>query len=65
MMSHILHIPLLAVPELSEEERLQIMNSEDFQSFFSKSTNVMERALTESVDIYTDYSGGDGEGNQE
>ncbi|XP_071156232.1 cytoplasmic dynein 1 intermediate chain 2-like isoform X12 [Mytilus galloprovincialis] len=53
------------VPELSEEEKLQILNSEDFQTFFSKSARLVERMLTEEVDIYTDYSGGDNEGKDD
>ncbi|VDI22900.1 Hypothetical predicted protein [Mytilus galloprovincialis] len=53
------------MPELSEEEKLQILNSEDFQTFFSKSARLVERMLTEEVDIYTDYSGGDNEGKDD
>jgi dynein intermediate chain len=53
------------VPELTEEERLQIMMSEDFQSFFNRSTRLVERVLTEDVDIFTDYSGADNEGKDE
>lgn len=53
------------VPELSEEEKLHILNSEDFQTFFSKSARLVERMLTEEVDIYTDYSGGDNEGKDD
>lgn len=49
------------VRELSEEEKQMIILSEDFQRFMDRAGRVMERALAESVDIYTDYSGGDGE----
>lgn len=59
------NINIILVPELSEEEKLQILNSEDFQTFFSKSARLVERMLTEEVDIYTDYSGGDNEGKDE
>lgn len=39
-----------------------IILSEEFQRFFDRSARVMERALSESVDIYTDYTGvSDGE----
>lgn len=44
--------------ELSEEEKMMIILSEDFQSFMDKCGRIMERALSESVvDIYTDYTG--------
>uniref|UniRef100_A0A6M2CPV1 Putative cytoplasmic dynein intermediate chain n=1 Tax=Rhipicephalus microplus TaxID=6941 RepID=A0A6M2CPV1_RHIMP len=43
--------------ELSEEERLQILLSDDFRSFLSRSARVIERALYENVDICIDYSG--------
>lgn len=35
-----------------------IILSEEFQEFVVKSSRIIERALTESVDIYTDYIGG-------
>lgn len=35
-----------------------IILSEDFQRFILKAGKVMERALSEMVDIYTDYIGG-------
>ncbi|KAL7031504.1 hypothetical protein ACKWTF_007040 [Chironomus riparius] len=44
--------------ELSEEQKQMIILSEDFQRFVLKSGKVMERALSEVVDIYTDYIGG-------
>lgn len=46
-----------AIRELSEEEKMMIVLSEDFQKFMDRSGRVMERALSESVDIYTDYTG--------
>jgi len=49
---------LYLVKELSEEQKQMIILSEDFQSFVLKTGRVMERALSESVDIYTDYIGG-------
>ncbi|XP_045470746.1 cytoplasmic dynein 1 intermediate chain isoform X5 [Harmonia axyridis] len=49
------------VRELSEEEKQMIILSEEFQHFIDKAGRVMERALCESIDIYTDYSGGLGE----
>ena len=33
------------------------MMSEDFQTFFSRASNLVERAIGEYVDIFTDYSG--------
>lgn len=35
-----------------------IILSEEFQRFVLKSGKIMERALSESVDIYKDYVGG-------
>jgi dynein intermediate chain len=49
---------MFTVKELSEEQKQMIILSEDFQRFVLKSGKVMERALSESVDIYTDYIGG-------
>lgn len=46
-----------AIRELSEEEKMMIVLSEDFQKFMDRSGRIMERALSESVDIYTDYTG--------
>ncbi|XP_065298105.1 cytoplasmic dynein 1 intermediate chain 2-like isoform X12 [Dermacentor albipictus] len=43
--------------ELSEEERQQILLSDDFRSFLARSSRVIERALCENVDICIDYSG--------
>lgn len=47
--------------ELSEEEKQMIILSEDFQRFMDRAGRIMERALAESVDIYTDYSGAEGD----
>jgi len=45
------------IRELSEDEKMMIILSEDFQRFMDRSGRIMERALSESVDIYTDYTG--------
>ncbi|XP_076258728.1 cytoplasmic dynein 1 intermediate chain short wing isoform X7 [Rhynchophorus ferrugineus] len=45
------------IQELSEEEKQIIILSEDFQQFIDRTGRVMERALCEFVDIYTDYTG--------
>lgn len=52
---------LLAAPphELTEEEKLQILHSEEFVNFFDHSTRIIERALSEHVDLFFDYSGRD------
>lgn len=51
-----------AVKELSEEQKQMIILSEDFQRFVLRAGRVIERALSENVDIYTDYIGcGDNE----
>lgn len=52
---------LISVKELSEEQKQTIVLSENFQIFIDRAGKIIERALAESVDIYTDYSGGDGE----
>ncbi|XP_017852700.1 cytoplasmic dynein 1 intermediate chain isoform X5 [Drosophila busckii] len=50
------------VKELSEEQKQMIILSEDFQRFVLRAGRVIERALSENVDIYTDYIGcGDNE----
>jgi dynein intermediate chain len=36
---------------------MMIVLSGNFQSFIDKTGRIMERALSESVDIYTDYTG--------
>lgn len=46
------------VIELSEEQKQMIILSEDFQRFVLKTGRIIERALSESVDIYMDYIGG-------
>uniref|UniRef100_A0A669CPC8 Dynein cytoplasmic 1 intermediate chain 2 n=1 Tax=Oreochromis niloticus TaxID=8128 RepID=A0A669CPC8_ORENI len=45
--------------ELTEEEKLQILHSEEFADFFDHSTRIIERALSEHVDLFFDYSGRD------
>ncbi|XP_052711944.1 cytoplasmic dynein 1 intermediate chain 2-like isoform X15 [Crassostrea angulata] len=49
------------VIELSEEEKKQIMMTEEFQTFFNKTTRIVERALDEEIDIFVDYAGGESE----
>lgn len=46
------------IKELSEEQKQMIILSEDFQRFVLRAGRVIERALSENVDIYTDYIGG-------
>lgn len=46
------------VVELSEEQKQMIILSDDYQRFVMKAGRVMERALWETEDIYTDYIGG-------
>lgn len=43
--------------ELSEEEKQMILMTEDFQRFFGQSSRIVERALSEQVDIFMDYTG--------
>ncbi|KAL8608058.1 Cytoplasmic dynein 1 intermediate chain 2 [Nucella lapillus] len=53
------------VREMSEEEKNQVMMSENFQKFFDSTSRIMERALAEEVDIFVDYSGKDGSGKDD
>jgi len=50
--------PPKTVRELSEEEKLMIVLSEEFQRFVYHTAPIVERALAEDHDIYTDYTGG-------
>ncbi len=45
--------------ELTNEDKEQIIHSEDFLFFFDRSIRVMERVLAEDTDIFFDYSGRD------
>ncbi|XP_061697042.1 dynein, cytoplasmic 1, intermediate chain 2a-like isoform X2 [Syngnathoides biaculeatus] len=49
----------VSLHELTEEEKLQILHSEEFVNFFDHSTRIIERALSEHVDLFFDYSGRD------
>lgn len=49
------------IRELSEEERRKIEMSEDFLNFFGRASAILERAMFEEIDIFTDYSGADSE----
>ncbi|WKY10090.1 hypothetical protein Q1695_002441 [Nippostrongylus brasiliensis] len=46
------------IPDLSEEEKNQIVASQPFQTFFNYAAKVIERALAEAenVDIFIDYA---------
>lgn len=43
--------------ELSEEEKQMILLTPEFQRFFDQSTRIVERALSEHVDLFVDYTG--------
>ncbi|XP_055966167.1 cytoplasmic dynein 1 intermediate chain 2 isoform X5 [Sorex fumeus] len=45
--------------ELTEEEKQQILHCEEFLSFFDHTTRIVERALSEQINIFFDYSGRD------
>ncbi|KAK3582738.1 hypothetical protein CHS0354_039782 [Potamilus streckersoni] len=53
------------VRELSEEEKKQILMSEEFQSFFMNTSRLMERALAEEVDIFENILYNSGEGRDD
>ena len=45
-----------ASAELSDGQVAQILVSADFQSFFDKSSRIVERALNEHYDVAIDYT---------
>lgn len=49
--------PQMPPRELSDEEKQTVIMSQEFKRFFDRSTRIIERALAESADIYTDYTG--------
>ncbi|CAF0725769.1 unnamed protein product [Rotaria sordida] len=54
--------------ELTSDEREQILKSDHFQDFFSRTSRLIERSLWESpqaFDIFKDYSGRDLDGQKE
>jgi dynein intermediate chain len=58
----------LVKPELTSDEREQVLKSEQFQDFFSRTSRLMERSLWESpqaFDLFKDYSGRDTDGQNE
>merc|ERR1712013_573650 len=44
--------------ELSEEEKQVIMMGDNFQKFFDRATRIVERALSEDINVFVDYAGG-------
>lgn len=55
----LLFSPVDTSKELTEEEKLQVLHSEEFLSFFERGSRIVERALAEQVDVCFDYSGRD------
>lgn len=56
----------LKVRELSEEEKKQIMMSEDYQLSVSRAARIMQRMLAlNDAGLTVDYSGADNEGKDE
>lgn len=53
------HLCIDTPKELTEEEKLQVLHSEDFLTFFERGSRIVERALAEQVDVCFDYSGRD------
>uniref|UniRef100_A0A1B6CBH8 Cytoplasmic dynein intermediate chain n=1 Tax=Clastoptera arizonana TaxID=38151 RepID=A0A1B6CBH8_9HEMI len=45
------------IRELSNDEKMMIILSEDFQRFVDRTGRIIERALYESIDITVDYTG--------
>ncbi|XP_042184883.1 cytoplasmic dynein 1 intermediate chain 2-like isoform X3 [Oncorhynchus tshawytscha] len=49
----------VAPKDLTEEEKMQLLHSEEFMAFFDRGSRIVERALSERVDVCFDYSGRD------
>ncbi|KAG1651970.1 Cytoplasmic dynein 1 intermediate chain 2 [Nymphon striatum] len=47
--------------DLSDEEKQQIIVSENFNKFFDRTSRIIERALDEEIDYFIDYTGASGE----
>ncbi|XP_034146041.1 cytoplasmic dynein 1 intermediate chain 2 isoform X4 [Esox lucius] len=45
--------------ELTEEEKMHLLHSDEFLTFFDRGSRIVERALSERVDVCFDYSGRD------
>ncbi len=43
--------------EISEEQKQNILNSQDFSYFFDKATRLIEKAINENADVCFDYGG--------
>ena len=46
---------------LAPEKAAEIVNSPDFQSFFDRSSRMVERALNQKYDVTINYAEADGE----
>ena len=49
---------------MPEEEKQQIIQTEEFKHFIDRSARIIERALFEQVDIFADYTGEDRDENE-
>ena len=47
----------VVLQELSDEQKQQIMTSQDFRSFFDSAARIVEKALCEEIDVGFLYSG--------
>jgi len=47
----------VVLQELSDEQKQQIMSSQDFRSFFDSASRIVEKALSEEIDVGFLYSG--------
>ena len=59
-----LHLSLIALREFSEEEKLQVMHSENFQLFIDHSSRLVERAFASDRDLFIDYKGLESKGDR-
>ncbi len=50
-------LSFLAVVELTEEQKQQMLLSEGFRHFFDKSSRIVERALCDTDRIFQEYTG--------
>uniref|UniRef100_A0A8D3DTF9 Dynein cytoplasmic 1 intermediate chain 2 n=1 Tax=Scophthalmus maximus TaxID=52904 RepID=A0A8D3DTF9_SCOMX len=58
MLDSLFYVIFVCSRELTEEEKLQVLHSDEFLSFFERGSRIVERALAEQ-DVCFDYSGKD------
>jgi len=52
--SHLFKVKLMQLKEVNEEERLRMLESDDFLNFFKRNARILEKALDQD-DIFFEY----------